>query len=822
MPDDLNKSEDRTIVVGGFDSDNVAGVSHVGDATVLVSSLASDPAPVAASSVAAVDEEPTLALLQNRFELKQLLGAGGMGAVYRALDRRKVEASDREPMVAIKVLNSDFKDHPQAIVSLQREARKSQQLAHPNIVNVYDFDRDDDVVYMTMEYMDGAPLDELIREKSGIGFELEAAKTILSNISSALDYAHKKNIIHSDFKPGNIFVLKDGSAKVFDFGIARAVSSQNVVQGTGVTTLFDAASLGALTPAYASYEMLSGGEPSPSDDIYALACVAYELFSGRHPFNKVAADKAKEQGLKPDRLKNLSRREWKVLAKGLSFQHGDRYHSVADFSDSFYGRGRWQVVAVVSAIVLSLSLSASGYYQYVNTVDEEVLREDIAADMSLKFERDRVSKELRDLIKSNLLTDAWDSEIKQLLAEYGELAPLDTALALEIQSALAAAYLVEANGLIDRGSLMTAERYISKAESWGDTVNAHAIRNQLDELQSAEVIRVAEQQRIAQQNMLEAELIKQKKEEQARVRAARDQQIAQQKAAAMERKKTIAAAGQSLTCNGLDIQNNASTKITLLKQRYPDAYKSAEAGFIEKILDCVDKQQVTRPSEAEMVKRQAMALFPMSTALAKQTIDYCLRLKPGSGGRSNRNICKDRITSSLYSPVMVSVAENDRRFAIGKYEVSEREFSIYCRDTGCGHSASSNKPVTNISIEEARGYLGWLSRKTGFSYRLPNYADWYLSASAANSKIDADRNCYLRYAGIEKGNVLVDVSTGKKNRFGLVNAVGNAQEWVMDGDSVVAAGGNRRDAMSECLVTTMRPHSGQADSLTGFRFIRDI
>lgn len=112
---------------------------------------------------------------------------------------------------------------------------------------------------------------------------------VIKGICSALSHAHAENIIHSDFKPGNIFVTTAGAAKVFDFGIARAVTQVDRKDGKAIDkTVFDAATLGALTPAYASMEMLQGKVPDIRDDIYALGCIVYEILTGNHPFNKNA------------------------------------------------------------------------------------------------------------------------------------------------------------------------------------------------------------------------------------------------------------------------------------------------------------------------------------------------------------------------------------------------------------------------------------------------------------------------------------------------------------------------------------------------------
>ncbi len=268
-------------------------------------------------------------VLKGRFVLEELIGRGGMGEVYKARDMRKEEAQDRNPWVAIKILNESFKSHPESLKALQRESRKAQKLAHPNIVNVHDFDRDGANVFMTMEFLEGEPLDHVTKQNRGRGMPEGEALKIIRDMGRALAHAHSHGIVHSDFKPGNAFLTKEGITKVFDFGIARASTHAGKAQGE--TTVFDAGDLGALTPAYASYEMLEGDEPDARDDIYALACVAYELFVGRHPFNKVPANQALEKGMVPERIRSLSRSQWKALARGLAFRREKRSASVAEF-----------------------------------------------------------------------------------------------------------------------------------------------------------------------------------------------------------------------------------------------------------------------------------------------------------------------------------------------------------------------------------------------------------------------------------------------------------------------------------------------------------
>jgi len=269
-------------------------------------------------------------VIKDRFELIELIGEGGMGMVFKALDRRKVEAQDRHPYLAIKILNEQFKRHPESLKALQREARKAQDLAHPNIVTVFDFDREGSTVYMTMEYMDGESLRDLIR-KNPNGLPVTQAISLIEGMCHGLSYAHQKGVVHSDFKPGNVMVTRAGLIKIFDFGIARAAKTKTIGDTEGDKTLFDAASLGALTPAYASPEMFLGKDPDPRDDLFALACISYELLSGKHPYDKERADLAQKKGLQPKRLEQLNRLQWKGLSRGLDFERTARTPSALQF-----------------------------------------------------------------------------------------------------------------------------------------------------------------------------------------------------------------------------------------------------------------------------------------------------------------------------------------------------------------------------------------------------------------------------------------------------------------------------------------------------------
>ena len=299
--------------------------------------------------------------LNGRFVLEECIGFGGMGTVYKALDLRKLEASDRKPYIAIKVLNVQFRGHPKSLIALQREARKAQALAHPNIVSVYDFDRDGAMVYLTMEFLQGKPLSQLLRVQGFSGMPYAQVLPIVTGMSNALAYAHGRGFVHCDFKPGNVFLTDAGNVKVIDFGIARVFQK---TEEDADATVFDPGSLGALTPAYASPEMLEHRDPDPRDDIYALACITYELLTGHHPYDRVSALQARGAGMKPKRPTTLGRAQWHALRCGLALEREARTPTAAKFLADFGAASlasRRNLIAASAVGALALA-GVAGWY----------------------------------------------------------------------------------------------------------------------------------------------------------------------------------------------------------------------------------------------------------------------------------------------------------------------------------------------------------------------------------------------------------------------------------------------------------------------------
>jgi len=204
----------------------------------------------------------------GRYRIESRLGSGGMSTVHLAFDERL------ERYVAVKLLAEHLASDPAFVSRFQREALAAARLIHPNIVQVFDSGLDErrDQHYIVMEYIDGQSCAEILRERGWL--PVEEALPIILGSCAGLDYAHRKGVVHRDVKPGNLLVATDHSIKLADFGIAKATEQSSITQIGSV--------LG--TAAYLAPEQGRGEEAGPPADIYALGVVAYQLISGRLPF----------------------------------------------------------------------------------------------------------------------------------------------------------------------------------------------------------------------------------------------------------------------------------------------------------------------------------------------------------------------------------------------------------------------------------------------------------------------------------------------------------------------------------------------------------
>lgn len=206
-------------------------------------------------------------ILARRYELQELIGGGGMADVYKAQDKLLDRA------VAVKILHQQYANDAEFVEKFRREATAAAKLAHPNIVNIYDVGEDGGSQYIVMEYVSGPTLKEVIQQK-GCLESIEAVR-IAKEIASALESAHRNNLVHCDIKPHNILVMPDGHIKVTDFGIARAVSASTMTYSGSV--------MGSVH--YFSPEQAKGTVITTKSDVYSLGVVLYEMLTGQLPFN---------------------------------------------------------------------------------------------------------------------------------------------------------------------------------------------------------------------------------------------------------------------------------------------------------------------------------------------------------------------------------------------------------------------------------------------------------------------------------------------------------------------------------------------------------
>jgi TolB-like protein/Tfp pilus assembly protein PilF len=287
-------------------------------------------------------------LLGARYRIERELAEGGMGVVYLAADEQV--AGER---FAIKVLKKELQ--PEALALLREEVRKARKLSHPNIVDVHSVNVDGQSVYVLMEYLEGKSLDALLHEEFGRGMPFSHAWPIIEDVGAALGNAHDHNVIHSDLKPANVFVTNSGRTKLLDFGIAR-VSRGPLLHARSASR--------ALTPAYASCEMLEGKEADRRDDIYSFACVIYEMLSGERPFGDLTALEARGAGTQVPPLQGLSKEQNHALAKALAFDREARTGTVEALLAELaaHRAPRARPVALVGAALLVVIVAAGLTY----------------------------------------------------------------------------------------------------------------------------------------------------------------------------------------------------------------------------------------------------------------------------------------------------------------------------------------------------------------------------------------------------------------------------------------------------------------------------
>jgi serine/threonine protein kinase len=252
-------------------------------------------------------------VLRGRYVIESQLASGGMGTVYKALDRARSELAEANAHVAIKVLHE--RSSAELWSKLRREFYSAQTLSHQSIAKVFELDLDGEFPFFTMEMIDGETLPTLMQKFHPLPLPRAYACAVIREVGAGLAHAHDRRVIHGDLKPQNVMV-NTGELRILDFGRSGESAS-------------------SLTPAYASCELLEGRSPDPRDDLFALACLSYELLAGEHPFQHRRSTEARTLKMTPHRPPGLSGRKWKALKKGLAWDRADRPQSVREWLAEF-------------------------------------------------------------------------------------------------------------------------------------------------------------------------------------------------------------------------------------------------------------------------------------------------------------------------------------------------------------------------------------------------------------------------------------------------------------------------------------------------------
>lgn len=265
-------------------------------------------------------------IIKNRYRLDTHMGFGGIGQVFGATDLELEARGHGHPRVTIKFVAIDLKHEPHALKALQDAVAATKFLKHPNIVRVFGIEHEDDRVFVIMEPLTGRWLGDQIRQVRKTGMPPETAWPLIEGIAQGLSYAHAHGVVHSDLSPYAVFVTGAGVPKIMGFGLIHAVPTSNEAMD-----LLDTLTLHAYSEAYTADTWATHAKPHPADDLYPLGVIAYELLTGKHPFNRHSLTTARQKNLSYEPLPNLNRRAKKLIAHCLSFDRAERPNDGARF-----------------------------------------------------------------------------------------------------------------------------------------------------------------------------------------------------------------------------------------------------------------------------------------------------------------------------------------------------------------------------------------------------------------------------------------------------------------------------------------------------------
>ena len=721
-------------------------------------------------------------VLSGRYEIQALIGQGGMGAVYQAHD------SNTDRAIALKVLLPSLFKNERAKARFLSEAKISQQLSHPHIVNVYDVQQDGELFFLTMELLEGQDLRGWLDNLKAVGQQpaIDEVKRITGELCEALAYAHEYTI-HRDIKPENIWLDEKGRVKLMDFGIAQVQSaSQRTQTGAAMGTAY-----------YMAPEQLQGRELKAQADIYAVGVLLYEMLTGQIPTGrfesalKLRPSVGKKLSAVIDQCLEVNPEKRFVSAKALKEAllegkgiRASRASSADSGSGKNYGLAAGIVLAVMVLGGLGFSGQLNGVLEALKPLDRDLLAQqqadatrllgeirnlDSRLDNSLQdLERD-VSEAQRNSAANLGHLEEWEQLARRHISESSELTRLEGELALgetllrdESRSleALTSLQVVREGyqGLLDKFNaidrLLTEEaRTASALEQWQSyrrgyefadppaLSNIDAIGNDAARQKREGLI----EESLKSQEGIQASYLLAREQVAGDIAQIDGERLARQAAEVAERERREELERQRVAADVAERE------------------RSAEA----------ERQRLVAEAEAE---RQRLA--ELEQKLQPLISKYNLVAIPAGSFQMGSNLNEEEMPVHQVTVPDFLMMEHEMTFALW----DECEPCEQADDRGWGRG---NRPVLNVSWDDVKVYINWLNEKTGGTFRLPSEAEWEYAARAGSTTRyswgDAISCSQAAYGGSDcDKDRTVSVKSYAANDFGLYDMHGNVSEWVRD------------------------------------------
>ncbi len=717
-------------------------------------------------------------VLAGRYELRERIGEGSMGAVYRAHDRTWGEE------VALKVVLPSVTGHIRARERFLDEARLSSTLSHPNIVKVFDAKSDGDYVFMSMELLeDGQSLRDLFeaRKAQGTPFTEAEARKLGQVLCEALEYAHSE-IFHRDIKPENIWVTKDGTYKLMDFGIARVMSKAERSRHGRVkgTTYY-------MAPEQFNFTANIDGRA----DQYAVGVLLYEALTGKTPTRR----------FKPLRevRKDVSRGFAAAVDRALVADPEKRHENMAEFRVALTGSRPFAFAdmlpsrTVALAIVIVLLVGVVG--TYATNMAVEAVR-DAAAPMSAEELRalrtdtqrleshverlaDRVHESREDLARRLRAAERDNSGDLPVLKRWAEAADahlFDDGIEAELQ-----AQRTQARAHIEAGDFEQAVTLLQ------------AVRDGYQDLRTE--FRAAE-------NLWRLELVNEsaRADWEAMIAGIPDEYELQTPRAVTE------ARGHEQAAEQAESQGRMIRAIEHLNES-EQAWRAAISAAADRVVEIEQEiAEARRQAEEEALRAEREAEEQARREARERAEQARQRLQSERERRLQQLLADNAMVNipagSFRMGDLAGSGEDNQRpvrtvqvpaFRMSRYAVTFDQYEIFAEATGRDIPddqgwGRGSRPVINITWHDAQAYVDWLSEQTGLNFRLPSEAEWEYAARAGTETEypwgdrigSGNANCLECGAQWAGRGVSSPAGSFAANNFGLYDMHGNVWEWVQD------------------------------------------